>query len=284
MSQKETVRYAAVQDIMIIPRGPKAYHAHWHNAAEFILALTDGCSYRVQNKEITLNRGDLLLVWPRQLHETVDAAEDGVFFIQFSDRLIENNLDLTIAMRMLARNNRISREEAPELAGRLEALMTTIRDTYDEKDPFSETRCKVLIYQMILLVADYAFQTKKRQWEEESLPDEAWERVREACAYIESHSAENIRQADVAAAVGLSVFYFSRLFRRYMQTSFPQYVAHVRVRAAAGLLGRTSLPVTECAWQAGFQSITAFNKSFLDTMGLSPRDYRKMYQNIREES
>ena len=283
MTQQETVRYADVQDIMVVPDGgPEAYHAHWHNAAEFVLALDGPCVYRVQDALYTLRQGDILLIWPRQLHESLSVPKGSACFVQFSDWLLENNLDLVISLRFLTQIHHLPLAEYPDLAGRLGDLMRQLAATYASDHSFRETRCKLLIYQMILLVGDQALLTKKRQLAAESLPIGAWDQIREACAYVGAHYMDDLHQAEVASAVGLSVFYFSRLFSKIMQMSFPQYVTHIRVRAAAGLLGSTSLPVTDCAGRAGFQSITAFNRSFLDVMGIAPRDYRKMYQNIRE--
>ena len=278
MDQEEKLRYFSIQDIIIASQGgPETYPAHWHNAAEFTLALRDGCSYRVQNTVYELRQGDLLLVWPHDLHETISAPAGAAAFIQFSDRLLDSNLDLSVARRSMNRLRVVSRRSEPELAAQLASLFTAVRENYDDGQPFSETRCKILIYQMLLLIGSHIFQTKKRQSEGDPLSVENWERMREACAFIEAHYADEIPQEQVAAAVGLSPWYFSRLFRRYANCSFPQYISHVRVRAAAKLLGQTSLSVTECAWQAGFQSITTFNKCFMEEMGIAPRDYRKKH-------
>ena len=43
------------------------------------------------------------------------------------------------------------------------------------------------------------------------------------------------------------------------------------------LLTEDSLSITECAFMAGFQSTTTFNKVFLESMGCSPREYRKLH-------
>ena len=111
--------------------------------------------------------------------------------------------------------------------------------------------------------------------EAEQTPGEAWTRMRQACAYIEAHYTENLHQADVAHATGLSPWYFSRMFRQYVSSSFPEYLA--RVHAARRLLANNSLTITECAYQAGFQSTTAFNKAFAEWTGCTPREYRRTF-------
>jgi transcriptional regulator GlxA family with amidase domain len=63
-----------------------------------------------------------------------------------------------------------------------------------------------------------------------------------------------------------------------MHMSFPSYLSGIRVKSAASLLLDDDLSITECAFRAGFQSTTAFNKTFHDVTGYSPREYRKLYR------
>ena len=212
------------------------------------------------------------------------AGENAAFFVQFSDRLLEDNRDLSAALRTLSRLRMVSRQDQPELSGRVTALLKELRRQYASEGFFRETRCKLCIYQILLLLGEHAHMAKIRQLQRESFSSEAWERVQAACRYIADHYTESISLNQVADAVGLSPYYFSRLFSQYMQSSFPQYVAHIRVRRAARLLGGTGLSITDCAYQAGFQSITAFNKNFLEIVGAAPREYRRLYRNIQAEA
>jgi len=62
-----------------------------------------------------------------------------------------------------------------------------------------------------------------------------------------------------------------------MQMSFPAYLSSVRVKNAIRLLADEKLSITDCAFLAGFQSTTTFNKAFRELTDYSPREYRKMY-------
>ena len=77
--------------------------------------------------------------------------------------------------------------------------------------------------------------------------------------------------------MGLSTFYFSKLFNEYMGTSFPEYLSGIRVQNVINLLLNENLSITECAFMAGFQSTTRFNKAFREVTGSTPREYRKMH-------
>ena len=285
MLQREIIRFGAVQDIAAInSQGMFHYPAHWHDEAEFILALKNACIYRIGEQEYRLAEGDLLLIWPREMHEMLSIPEKGTLFIQFSASLLESNRDLAVAIRMLPLVHHLSQSDFPDLTGRLSRMMHDIVAIYQSDDFFRETRCKLIVYQMLMLLAEHGDKTKIRQLEDPGFSSEAWTRMRQACAYIDAHYTDDLRQTEVADAVGLSTWYFSRLFRQYVQASFPAYLSRVRVHAARRLLIDSSWTITECAYLAGFQSITVFNKVFLERTGASPREYRRLYQNTLKNS
>ncbi len=117
---------------------------------------------------------------------------------------------------------------------------------------------------------------KKKSMESDGDSGTGWQYIRAACSYINENSSDALTQADVAKYIGLSTFYFSKLFKQYMHMSFPSYLSHIRVRRAASLLLDNEMTITECAFLSGFQSTTTFNKAFLSITGYSPRDFRKL--------
>jgi AraC-like DNA-binding protein len=99
--------------------------------------------------------------------------------------------------------------------------------------------------------------------------------VRRVVTWVHGHCGGPLALADAARVAGLSVGHFCRLFHRATGLRFAAYVAHARLRRACDLLTSTRLPVTEIALQAGFQSISQFNRSFRAGLGTTPRAYRQ---------
>ena len=52
----------------------------------------------------------------------------------------------------------------------------------------------------------------------------AWEAVQKSVDYIEEHLQENIRAEALAEIIGLSPFYFQRLFKRLVNKPLQEYV------------------------------------------------------------
>ena len=84
--------------------------------------------------------------------------------------------------------------------------------------------------------------------------------------YILSHFKENISLQQLAAHCLVSPFHFSRIFKAIMKTSPHQYLTSVRMTHAKVLLSGTSSPVSDIAYECGFNSpehfVTAFKQHF----------------------
>ncbi len=98
--------------------------------------------------------------------------------------------------------------------------------------------------------------------------------IRRAKEYIAQHQSEELSLGQVAKAVNASTFYFCKLFKKYTGLHFTDYVSRVRIEKSKNLLLNPNLRVSEIAYEAGFQSLTHFNRVFKRILGLSPTEYR----------
>lgn len=276
--EKEIIKYPDTHDVIFAEHPPTRFPSHWHNAAEFTLVLKDGGKYKIGDTIYKPESGDVILVWPHELHEIINVPQGSSVFVQFSSRLIENNSDLVSASGFLKNCHLISAKKEPELAGSITDTILKIRETLNNKEYFTETSAKILIYEMLLKIGLHVMQEHREQIGNNRFSDKSWKYIRAACSFIADHSAEDITQAEVSSMVGLSPYYFSKLFNEYTNMTFPAYLSMVRVQNAINLLEDSTLSITECAFAAGFQSTTTFNKLFREMTGYSPREYRKRLQ------
>ncbi|HEY4013969.1 MAG TPA: AraC family transcriptional regulator [Polyangiaceae bacterium] len=100
-------------------------------------------------------------------------------------------------------------------------------------------------------------------------------RIDAAIACIESSCRGPLALADLAAKVDLSPFHFLRVFRRVTGTTPHQYLVGARLRLAAQMLAHTDRPITAVAYDAGFEDLSNFIRSFRRAFGCSPRVFRK---------
>lgn len=104
------------------------------------------------------------------------------------------------------------------------------------------------------------------------------ETVRRAVVFIENHYFENITLKDIADHVKLSSFYFSRLFRKQLNTSPHQYLINCRVNNAKKLLHNSDLSVSEIAYTCGFNSVSHFVTTFKKQTEFTPKKYKDFFK------
>lgn len=99
-----------------------------------------------------------------------------------------------------------------------------------------------------------------------------------ACQLIRERFRDDPAQEEIARAVGLSTSHFSRLFHRRTGLRYKEYVNEVRLQETRRALRETDHAVTRIAFDAGYRSISQFNRQFKSHYAVTPRDYRKRYR------
>ncbi len=98
--------------------------------------------------------------------------------------------------------------------------------------------------------------------------------ITRARAYIAAHLSDDLSLLEVSRAVGMSSFYFCKNFKKGTGLNFTEYLSRQRVEAVKQLLLNPYKRVSEAAYEAGFQSLSQFNRVFHRIAGESPSVYR----------
>jgi AraC-like DNA-binding protein len=92
--------------------------------------------------------------------------------------------------------------------------------------------------------------------------------------FIETHFEQQITLDDMAAAAGISKFYFSREFKEQTGLAPGVFLRGYRVvRAMDSLLGSTER-IGEIGYAAGYQNAAAFSRAFRKVTGSTPYLFR----------
>jgi AraC family transcriptional regulator len=100
--------------------------------------------------------------------------------------------------------------------------------------------------------------------------------IEQAQGYLLQHFREDISLQQVAAYCHVSPFHFSRLFKTILQVSPHQYLLGIRLHEAKRLLDESDKPVSDVAFDCGFNSPEHFATAYRKHYGVSPSDYRKL--------
>lgn len=104
---------------------------------------------------------------------------------------------------------------------------------------------------------------------------ETLEAVVKSLHYIERQEQLSFTIGDVAHAVGMSVSYFSKVFKDVTGRTFSEYMKSARVERAKVWLASTQDPIYLIARKVGYEDEKYFSKTFREQVGLLPSEYRQ---------
>lgn len=102
--------------------------------------------------------------------------------------------------------------------------------------------------------------------------------ITEARKYIQEHYLEPLKLEDVSKHIGFNATYFSSVFKKETGKNFLDYVTELRMNKAKQLLCSGEMSVNDVAEAVGYQDLKYFSRLFKKNAGISPSDYKKMYQ------
>jgi RpiB/LacA/LacB family sugar-phosphate isomerase len=105
------------------------------------------------------------------------------------------------------------------------------------------------------------------------LPPRRLQRVLE---YVKENIEKDLSVAEMAQVVGMSQYYFSKLFKMSTGTTPHQYVMRQRVERAQELLREGNTALVEIATHVGFETQSHFTSVFRRLVGITPKKFREM--------
>ena len=100
-----------------------------------------------------------------------------------------------------------------------------------------------------------------------------------ALEYIaENFCSQEISNTAIAEYANISEVYFRKLFREKYHTTPRQYILEMRVKKAKQLLAETRQSVADISVLCGFSGVYHFCRAFKQRVGLTPTEYRSVYE------
>lgn len=266
------------QDINVIGQKyfPVSYHLHWHKYAEVILMTGAGDERQkpvisINHSEYPMEAGDVVIVWPGELHEISGNEGKNLMAFQFPVTLFTEIPDFAIYVNLFRTYHHISMTEMPQIAESLAMYVRHVVEINAQNSSFPTVERLIGIYEMFMQLATYIRDKVGPE------TDHTLIKIDRACRFIQENCEQNVTLNGVAEYINFSPCYFSRLFKQTTQYSFVDYLNLQRVKRAQTYLADPGLNMTEISYQSGFKSISTFNRVFRQFRGCSPTDYRRYY-------
>ncbi len=248
--------------------------SHWHEDLEFISVLSGYMDYNVNGDIIRIEAGQGIIVNSRQLHYGFSKEQKECEFIC-----------ILLHPMLLCTSQYIEREfVSPFLAdGSVPYIFLdenvqwqrNILDALREMCDNSEKATAPLLIQSLFnriwfLITENALRLQHTKAKDRNLSV-----LKDMLLFIQKSYKDRITLTDIAKSGNVSKSTCLIIFKRYLQDTPGNYLIGYRLKKAAGILRETTLPISETAFEAGFQGASYFAETFKRYYGLTPGEYRE---------
>lgn len=257
------------------------YPSHWHTALELIMPVENTYTAQVAGQTICLSPGDIFLIASGELHSLTAPANGSRIILQIDCSMLAGFEEFPALLYHLKPYLWITAQRMPDLHQKLSSLLYSITEEYFSPALLREASAySSLLRFFIILGRELLYQKDSNSFSEISSKkrQEYMEKFYDIIAYINDHCAENPDVEELAAITGFSVSHFSRLFRQFTGMSWYSYLTRQKIIYVERLLASTSLPITEIAMKAGFNSLATFNRIFKAEKHCTPSQYKNKYR------
>lgn len=141
-----------------------------------------------------------------------------------------------------------------------------------KKDVHSELICANLIHN---LLTELLIRSSSAGLSLSAMP----QYVRNSVKYIDVHFKEAVSLDGLQKEFNISKYHLSREFKKHVGRTINGYLTECRLNCSKELLRFTNLPVSEIAFECGFNNVSHFIGQFRQAEGLTPHAYRKEWNS-----
>lgn len=104
--------------------------------------------------------------------------------------------------------------------------------------------------------------------------------ITRAQEYIRQNFRKDISLEEVAQTVGISPYYFSKLFKEEAGMNFTEYLTGIRIETAKRLLSEREFSIKQVCVDSGYANPNYFSRIFKKWVGITPTEFRDgIHQN-----
>ncbi len=238
---------------------------HWHRSIEIFAVFEGSLTFSLLGMDQELKPGDFMLVNSNEIHSVDSPLPNQTVVVQiplqtFADYFTEEQY--------------IRFTHDPKVHdAQVMKLIKEMYTAYTEKNIGYELTVKSGYYKLLYLLV-----TKYRETEVSGdmvKQNKKLNRLTAITNYIKENYREELSLEALAGIFGYAPSYLSRMFRKYAEINYKDYVQSVRVEYAFQELTGTEHTVSEIAENNGFPNNKAFVKAFHKKYGMLPSEYRK---------
>lgn len=241
---------------------------HTHQFTELFYVLHGEGVFYIENEKVPVKTDDLIIINPNVEHTEKTFPNNPMEYIVFG----VEGLAFSFTEHDQANGRGYSFYSYGSDKNQFINFAQLMMHEFQDKKPGFEKVCHGLLEVLLVYIS------RKQKL---SVISESSFQLSKECAiakrYIDTNYAQDITLDSLAEITHINKFYLAHSFTECVGQSPISYLTERRLAACKELLSSSNLSVTQIATSAGFSSQSYFSQIFAKKVGISPRQYRKLY-------
>ncbi len=237
-----------------------SFPLHMHRCYELVYMLEGEMTVRIEKESYRLRAGDMIFIKPNRVHSFEEPSDSRHILCVFSPELIAAVSEQFIQYKLTSPVYRDTE--------------TLYRDLFlgmNEKSNIATV--KGFLYLLCgLFYPGIDFSAEDTYTKDTLL-------LRDILLFVENNTDRACTLESLAEELKYTASHLSRFFSAHVGISYNTYVRNVKMNRACHLLQNTKESVLNIAMKCGYTSISSFNRSFKQMMGINPTEYRRKPPN-----
>lgn len=252
---------------------------HWHSEFEINYILSGCAEFICGDQRFLSAEGDIIIIPPNRLHAIYPHENDRQLYdtIVFNAEILgisENSRCVAECIRPLTDGTaeiRIHITKQHACYSGLKAAAETVFACAKGDTPLLDLLMKSELLRLFWLLEDSGDISRVA---ERSVDRD--EMIRSTIEYMRQNYMENITVGQLAEMAHISKSYFMRRFKETAGVGAIEYLSQIRIQKVCAFLVKTDKTAAEAAFACGFRNLSNFNRQFLNIVGCTPKEYRKI--------
>ena len=251
---------------------------HCHRELELFWVCKGTARISIENEEIQVSKGDILLIRPDRIHGSNDCLKEDLIYrtvlfrYEFvgsmeNDVIRQNYIDPLFSVTT---GPYIFLSSGQQECERLYHLLNDAYGIYENGGKGFELLLKARILEFFYEVV----KNGKLSQTQDKADGGIGLFMKDINHYITENYTNRIELSDAAKYASMSKGYFCRYFKQAFHMTFHEYLTNIRLREAENLVRTTHLAMEEIALRTGFSNSNYFTVSFKKHYHMIPTKYR----------
>ena len=236
--------------------------SHWHEELELLFVVKGNITAVLDSVSVNAGVSDLVVINSNCLHHVYSPSGQSIYYFMIIDKKLSDEFGIhfnEFFFQQLINDTKIKE------------IFTNMIHEFERQDSLYKLYIKSNIMELFIhLYRNYMRHNYLSIDNQQNIAEYKKEYIQIALQYIQDNFKRSLTVDEIAKKVGLSKFYFSRLFKEMTSLTVVDFINKSRCFAVKNLLQTGKYAVGEAALSCGFDNFSYFSKTYKKHIGCLP--------------